>query len=518
MIPFRAAVFAAFCLCAAAVSATADEVTLTSREGTVTISGELLGYDGEFYRLSTQYGILTVDGTRVECGGEGCPDVDAYVAEVGFAGAQRMGEVLMPALIESFAIRNGLNLSRDDTGSDDFTYVLRDPEADRVVGRFGFRLHSSAEGFADLVAEEADIVMSLRPVLAREARLARTAGLGDLVSGDRARIVALDAVVPLVALSNPVRDISLEDLRAAFRGEIGSWAELGGPDQPIALHAMAPGMGIAQSATVDIGEDVLESNDAITRHESARDLASAVADDPDALGIGSFIEQGDAVPLALRGPCGTSSQATETTLKTEDYPLTAPMFLYTPAVRLPRLAREFMSFAGSPAAQPVIERAGFVDQFPRAIPLDDQGERFANAIRRAGVETDLQDLQQLVSALSGKSRLTLTFRFENASSALDAQSRSNVALLSAALERGVFDQRSLVFVGFGDGAGPAGINRRLSNSRARTVRDAVRASAESADPDRVNLRVEAFGEAMPMACDETAWGRRVNRRVEVWIE
>jgi phosphate transport system substrate-binding protein len=41
--------------------------------------------------------------------------------------------------------------------------------------------------------------------------------------------------------------------------------------------------------------------------------------------------------------------------------------------------------------------------------------------------------------------------------------------------------------------------------------------AETARLDRIDMSVDAFGEAMPMACDETAWGRQVNRRVEVWV-
>jgi len=31
------------------------------------------------------------------------------------------------------------------------------------------------------------------------------------------------------------------------------------------------------------------------------------------------------------------------------------------------------------------------------------------------------------------------------------------------------------------------------------------------------LDVDAFGETMPMACDDSDWGRQVNRRVEVWV-
>jgi phosphate transport system substrate-binding protein len=33
------------------------------------------------------------------------------------------------------------------------------------------------------------------------------------------------------------------------------------------------------------------------------------------------------------------------------------------------------------------------------------------------------------------------------------------------------------------------------------------------DPERLSLKVEAYGEALPMACDDTDWGRRINRRV-----
>jgi phosphate transport system substrate-binding protein len=62
------------------------------------------------------------------------------------------------------------------------------------------------------------------------------------------------------------------------------------------------------------------------------------------------------------------------------------------------------------------------------------------------------------------------------------------------------------------------VNLRLSLRRAEAARAAVIAAADSAQPDRVTLALEAFGEAMPMACDDSDWGRAVNRRVEVWLE
>jgi len=53
--------------------------------------------------------------------------------------------------------------------------------------------------------------------------------------------------------------------------------------------------------------------------------------------------------------------------------------------------------------------------------------------------------------------------------------------------------------------------------RAKRARQAIWNQAMTANPDRVAIDIQSFGEAMPMACDDSAWGRRINRRVEVWV-
>ncbi|MEM7519579.1 MAG: cell envelope biogenesis protein OmpA, partial [Pseudomonadota bacterium] len=88
----RAAVFAALFLLSGGI-AVAQDVTLTSRDGAVEISGTLLGFDGEFYRVDTEYGELTVDGSGVSCIGPGCPNLQDYVAEIQMSGSATMGAV-----------------------------------------------------------------------------------------------------------------------------------------------------------------------------------------------------------------------------------------------------------------------------------------------------------------------------------------------------------------------------------------------------------------------------------------
>jgi phosphate transport system substrate-binding protein len=514
----RAAIFAALFLCFAGAPGIAQDVTLTSRDGRIELSGTLLGFDGEFYRLQTIYGELTIDGSGVTCRGPGCPSLQDFVAEVSVSGSATMGAVLMPALIEGFAQRNGYETRRTVQDATQFTYTLVDSRTSKPAAHFFFRVSNSDEGFADLLADEADLVMSLREITSEEQQRAYEAGMGDMRAANRSHVLALDAIVPVVSPKSPVREISPLQLARIYAGEIRNWQALRGAEAPITLHAPGAQTGLGQ-ATVDrildpVGLSI--APDAI-RHARGIILSDAVAKDPFAFGVTSYAEVGEAQALMLTSDCGHALRATRRTIKTEDYPLTAPMFLYTPARRLPKVAREFLAFTRSPPAQLVIRRSGFVDQAPEEIPVDEQGHRLANAIMSAGPETSLSDLQRMLARLGPMKRLTTSFRFEAGSVSLDAQSRANVVQLAQQLEQGRYDARRLVFVGFSDGEGPAANNQRIALRRAESVRRAVEQAAETADLSQVDVQVDAFGEAMPMACDDSAWGRQVNRRVEVWV-
>jgi len=497
----------------------AQDVTLTSRDGKVSISGKLLSYDGEYFRVDSEYGALTLDGTGVTCAGSGCPDLESYVAEFTLVGAQPMGEVLMPALIESFAEQSGMRLRRFVQDDVRFTYVLSLPKSGKAVARIGFRVSDTTDGFAEMVAGRADMVMAMREITAKEVAAAKAAGLGDMTRSARNRIVALDGLVPVVASDNPVVAISLDDLALMFAGQITNWQEIGGPDAPVYLHMLAADSGLAQQFMRDVmGRADLELAQNVVRDGTAAELVDAVAQDPFAVGISRFSELGNARLIALRGVCGMDFAASRQSLKTEDYPLATPLFLYTPARRLPKTAREFLAFLHSPAAQRVVRRVGFVDQQVGEVSIEQQGLRLANAIALAGDETPLEELQRMVDSLRPAKRLTVTFRFETGSTRLDAQSRGNVILLARLLEAGYFGGRELMFVGFSDGEGDAAVNRKIAKRRAAAVRTAVTNVATTMKASDLLLSIEGFGEALPMACDDSDWGRGINRRVEVWVK
>lgn len=514
----RAAIFAALFLFSMVSFSWAQDVTLTSRDGDVEISGNLLGFDGEFYRLDTVYGELTVDGSGVNCEGPGCPSLEQYIARLTFSGAPTIGRVLMPGLLEAFAIKQGYEIERQRITKQEFLYLITEKDGGLLVGEFLFRLSNTDEGFADLLANDSDVVMSLREVRMSEITMARESGLGNLTARGRSRVLALDALVPVVSPTNPVQAITTPELSQVLSGQITNWAVLGGADAPISVHLLDDKSGLGQ-ATVDRLLSPAEGDlvDGAVRHTTESALLKAVTEDPFAIGVTSRSDTGNTWPLALKGECGFAMQATRRAVKTEDYPLTAPLFLYLPARRFPKLVREFLTYLRDPSAQLVIRRAGFVDQAPEEIKINAQGDRFANAIARAGEEVTLPQLQQMVRTLAPLKRLTTTFRFEAGSARLDAQSRSNVLQLARTMELGHYDARRLVFVGFSDGQGAAPANLSIAKRRAETVRDAVVRAAETANLSRIDVETIAFGEAMPMACDDSEWGRQVNRRVEVWV-
>lgn len=484
---WRAAVFAALLV---PVLAQAQDVTLTSRDGALALSGSLQGYDGEFYRIDSKYGPLTIDAQGVICDGPACPDLTAPKSIIRVVGVADAGGALLPPLVAAFAKSRGLTLVQGNP------LVLTDPATGKTLAEFSFMPATPDEARTALLAGRAELILA-------------AATEPDLGS----RAVALDALVPIVATDNPVPGISTPDLARALSGEVTNWAQIGGPDMPLVLHALTADSDLQRALSARLGRKI----EATVTHPDLASLANAVARDPWALAVTGRAASAAARTLPLSDSCGFPLLPSRLAVKAEDYPLSLPIYLLTPRRRLPLVAREFLEFMALPEAQAAVAAAGYVDRLPEQQPMTADGLRLINAIQGAGEETTLGDLKRLVDLMDGADRLSLTFRFEDGSTDLDAHSRENLSDLARLLEAGQFKGQTLVLSGFSDGSGAAAANLDLSLSRAAGVLAALKAAAPSLPDDRLP-RVEAFGEALPMACDETAAGRRLNRRVELWMK
>ncbi len=375
-----------------------------SEAGEVVAEGELLGYDGRFYRLLGPYGEVALDGRSLTCEGAACPGPD-WVERLRISGEPAILEGVLLPLLDAFAARRDLALDHSANG-DGWTYAfLREG---RPAGRIVLYATSSAESLADIVADAADLAVTRRPPSPLEADLAEEAGRGDLTAPGRSAILALDAFVPVVAVSNPVTSIEAATLGAILSGEIRDWSALGAPPGPIRLHLPAPRSGLGEA----VASRLPVAGTLAVLHDDPGALAAAVADDPAALGIALLSAVGDVQALRLSGPCGAVATATPLSVKTGDYPLSLPVFLYAPARRLGAFARDVVDYLTSPIAQPLIARSGLIDQFPEAIAFAAQGDRLARGILAADGPLDVATLKRLVGEMQGAARLSISFRFE----------------------------------------------------------------------------------------------------------
>jgi phosphate transport system substrate-binding protein len=486
----RAAGFAALLLFATA--AAAQDVTLTSRDGALSVSGSLQGYDGAFYRLDTDYGALTIDADGVICEGPACPDLTAPKSVIRVVGAADPGHLMLPPLVAAFAEARGLQLTPASDGS---PAVLTDPLNGKVLAEFSFRALPPSQARAELLAGRAELML---------------AAATEPDFGSKA--VALDALIPIVAPDNPVPGISTPDLARALAGDVTNWNQIGGPDMPLVLHGLEDDSDLASALAARLGRRIA----ATVTHPDLAALAEAVARDPWALAVTGRASAGPARVLPLSDSCGFPLLPDPLAVKAEDYPLTLPVYLLTPRRRLPLAAREFLEFLTTPQAQAAVAAGGYVDRGVARAPMTKDGLRLINAIQGAGEETTLDDLKRLVSLMEGADRLSFTFRFTDGSAELDRHSRDNLDDLAQLLEAGAFRGQRLILAGFSDGTGLAKANLDLSRDRAARVLADLAAATPGLSADQLP-RVEAFGEAMPMACDATAAGRRLNRRVELWV-
>ncbi|MFQ5437374.1 MAG: phosphate ABC transporter substrate-binding/OmpA family protein [Paracoccaceae bacterium] len=498
------------------VSANAQEVVLSSADGKISLSGTILDYDGEFYRLNTAFGEMTLRALGLVCSGRACPDPGKYAADLIISGTADALNDLLPALIEDFSFSSATNsLRQDQDGA--WTLFITDP-VQIPVARIQGKPARAASAIADLTEEKIDIAIANRTANSREIQAAARKGAVDLAHDRYRQVLALDAVVFIVSPENPISSISRRDLGRVFSGAIRNWAELGGFDAPVVLMERDPST---------------DSNDAFRRavfgsrasrpvapariFSSADELASAVVADPFALGATSFAGIRNAKPLAIREACGISQYPTLFGLQSGDYPLSHAIFLFSPKRRLAIFARNLMAYLRSESGQRAVSAAGFAGQNMTDVAFADQQERIANALREAGSGVTLAALRGFVAELSEARRLSATYRFVGHSTSLTARSRRYVTALARMIEAGDFDGREIIFAGFSDSKGSANGNRRVSRQRAVRVANRVRAAAQRADLSKIRIQTIGFGEVSPVACNGSLEGRRLNRRVEVWF-
>ena len=168
-------------------------------------------------------------------------------------------------------------------------------------------------------------------------------------------VIALDGIAIIVNKASKVEDLTVDQLKQMFTGEITNWADVGGDDGEIVLIGREAGSG-----TRDGFESIVDVKDSCKYAQeltATGAVISAVEANPLAIGYASLSAVGDTVKMVTVG----GVECSEETVKDGSYEVQRPfVFVTNKSVTLSEQAQAFFDFATSTDAADLIRTAGAV--------------------------------------------------------------------------------------------------------------------------------------------------------------
>ena len=167
--------------------------------------------------------------------------------------------------------------------------------------------------------------------------------------------IALDGIAIIVNNASKVEDLTVDQLKQMFTGEITNWSEVGGDDGEIVLIGREAGSG-----TRDGFESIVDVKDSCKYAQeltATGAVISAVEANPLAIGYASLSAVGDTVKaVTVEGV-----ECSEDTVKDGTYKIQRPfVFVTNDSASLSEQAQAFFDFATSTDAADLIRTAGAV--------------------------------------------------------------------------------------------------------------------------------------------------------------
>ena len=179
-------------------------------------------------------------------------------------------------------------------------------------------------------------------------------------------LVGFDALAIYVHPSNPMTEISMEDLKEIYRegGKVDKWSQIGvkhpAGDEIIRVSRQNNSGTYHYFREVVVGKNAdfkLGSRDM----NGSKDVVELVSRTPNAIGYSGMGYKTDKVKV-LKVSKTKGAPAIEPTVATtldKTYPISRPMFMYTPG-QPPAHVQKYLDWVHGPAAQKIVEETGYV--------------------------------------------------------------------------------------------------------------------------------------------------------------
>ena len=248
----------------------------------------------------------------------------------------------------------------DKTGTNGNTYTLS-ISGSTSVGPL-------AEKLADKYVEINDIKIEVNQIGSSAGITNATSGVSEIgmssrdlkeeekANGLKETIVAYDGIVVVTHPSNKVKDLTMEQVKQIFTGEVTNWKELGGDDMEIVVVSREDGSGSrdAFQEIVDYSSSELVRSAIIASGNG--NIKTTVAMNKHAVGFISF----EYIDESISTVDINGVEATAENVLQQTYSLSRPFLFVYKEEDLSTEGQQFIDYILSPKGQSIVSEAGVI--------------------------------------------------------------------------------------------------------------------------------------------------------------
>ena len=235
-------------------------------------------------------------------------------------------------------------------------YQMENPQTQISVTGGG-----SGTGITALLNGTVDIANASRQIKDEEITQAEKIGFTPIEF-----VVANDAIAVIVNPSNPISELTLEQVSAIYKGELNNWAELGGPDWPIVRLSRETNSGTHAyflETVVRLGskddKSLFSTNTLLL--PSSEGIIAEVRDNPNAIGydgLGYVTSEVKTIALATTYGEPYYPPSVKTVISGQ-YPISRGLYMYTRGEPTGAI-KAYLDWVLSASAQKIVSELGFV--------------------------------------------------------------------------------------------------------------------------------------------------------------
>jgi phosphate transport system substrate-binding protein len=207
----------------------------------------------------------------------------------------------------------------------------------------------TAEGIKALIKNQTDICTASRNLKPDEAKLlADYYGSLGLVF-----LIAKDALSIYVNPNNPVKDLSINQLKDIYSGKTNNWAKINGKDTLIIPVVRNPNSGTYLYFMEHVLEGIQYTANSVTE-PTTKEIVKFIEDNENAIGYGGMGYKGNFVHAKINGV-----EPSENNVRNDTYPIIRYLHFFT--TKTPGgVTKKFIDWVLSPSGQSVVRKSGFI--------------------------------------------------------------------------------------------------------------------------------------------------------------